>query len=429
MPVKTAAPDPDEPTPKRQPRKSRGRGRANGEGSIFPYRNSYAAYVWVTTPEGERKRRWVYGKSREEVHEKWLKLHQEARRGPVTTSSPTLENYLRQWLSEVVIPPAFAPMTCATYETLTRLYIMPGLGKKRLDKLTVRDVRTWLNQIRALCQCCAQGKDARRPEKQQRCCAVRRCCKQYASDRTIRDAWTVLRSALSNAVTEELISKNVAALVRVPLPRTRKNKPWSVDEARRFLESARTEGDPLYAAYVLILVLGLRRGEVLGLPWTAVDLNAAELNVSWQLQRVRGELLHRETKTEASDAALPLPDICVTALRVRQEQQERSKKAAGDDWRDSGLVLTTRYGTPFEPRNFNRSFSDRCRRAGVRLIKIHDTRHTCATLLAALDVHPRVAMRILRHAQITVTMEVYTEVSDEKTRRALKRLGKQLDRP
>lgn len=408
-------------------RKSRGRGRANGEGSIFPYRNGYAAYVWVTAPDGERKRQWVYGKTREEVHAKWLKLHEEARRGPVASKIPTLAEYLAYWLREVVRPPNFAPLTCATYETLTRLYILPGLGKKRLDKLTVRDVRAWLNSSRTICQCCAQGKDARRPENRQRCCAKGSCCKQYASERTIRDAWTVLRSALSNAVTEELISKNVAGLVKVSKPRTRKNKPWSVEEARLFLESARADGDPMYAAYVLVLILGLRKGEVLGLTWEAVNLDGGELDVAWQLQRVRRELLHRETKTEASDATLPLPGICVAALRLRHKRQEQSKSEAGGDWVETGLVFTTRLGTPVDPRSFNRSFDARCRKSGVRRIKVHDTRHTCATLLAALDVHPRVAMRILRHAQIDVTMEVYTEVSDEKTRRALKRLGKQFD--
>jgi len=85
-----------------------------------------------------------------------------------------------------------------------------------------------------------------------------------------------------------------------------------------------------------------------------------------------------------------------------------------------------RAGTPFEPRNLNRRFETRRAKAGVRRITVHDMRHTCATLLAALDVHPRVAMRILRHAQIDVTMNVYTEVSDAKTLKALKRLGKQL---
>lgn len=123
-----------------------------------------------------------------------------------------------------------------------RLYIEPHLGKKRLDKLTVRDIRTWLNRLRETCQCCARGKDAWRSEKKRRCCVRGQCCRQVASDRTIRDAWTVLRSALTNAVTEELIAKNVAALVRVSKGRKNKVKPWPVEEVRRFLESARNGG-------------------------------------------------------------------------------------------------------------------------------------------------------------------------------------------
>jgi len=109
-------------------------------------------------------------------------------------------------------------------------------------------------------------------ENQRRCCAKipAACCRRLASERTIRDAWTILRSALSNAVTEELIPRNVASLAHVPKPRRRKVKPWTVEEARRFLESAKRDNDPLYAAYVLILVLGLRKGEVVGLPWGAV---------------------------------------------------------------------------------------------------------------------------------------------------------------
>ena len=150
---------------------TRGRQRANGEGSIFPYRNGYAAYVWVTTPDGKRRRKWVYGKTRQDVHGKWLKLHDGARPGPVPASSPTLAQYMTYWLREVVVPPNYAPLTCATYETLTRLYVLPSLGSKRLDKLTLRDVRAWLNKLRDTCQCSAQGKDARRSGKQRRCCA------------------------------------------------------------------------------------------------------------------------------------------------------------------------------------------------------------------------------------------------------------------
>ena len=153
-----------------------------------------------------------------------------------------------------------------------------------------------------------------------------------------------------------------------------------------------------------------------------------ELDIGWQLQRVRRQLPHRETKTEASEATSPMPGICVTALRVREKDQAAVKVVAGASWVQSGLVFTTGAGTPFEPRNLNRRFETRCAKAGVRRITVHDMRHTCATPLAALDVHPRVAMRILRHAQIDVTMNVYTEVSDAKTLKALKRLGSSLAR-
>ena len=163
------------------------------------------------------------------------------------------------------------------------------------------------------------------------------------------------------------------------------------------------------------------------MPWDAVNLDGAELDVGWQLQRIRRELLHRETKTAASDATLPLPGICVTALRMRAKDQAVARATAGARWISSGFVFTTSVGTPFEPRNFNRRLDTRCTRAAVRQITVHHVRHTCATLLAALDVHPRVAMRILRHAQIDVTMNVYTKVSDAKTLQALKRLGRQLD--
>ncbi|MFJ6507348.1 tyrosine recombinase XerC [Streptomyces sp. NPDC091879] len=397
--------------------------RANGEGSIYPYKNGFAAYAWVDTPEGKRKRKYVYGKTRDEVHDKWIKLHTEAKEGPVATSTPTLAQYLVRWLREVV-EPDLKPKTAETYAMHVRLYIAPGLGAKRLDKLTVRDVRTWVNTLLNQCQCCAKGMDAKRDTP--RCCAAGECCERIPSRRTVQDARTVLRSALTNAMTEELISKNVAGLVKVRSARKVKRHPWSVEEARQFLEAASTARDPLYAAYVLILVLGFRRGEVLGLTWESVDLHAGEVTVQMQLQRIGRRLVHDETKTEASTATLPLPQICVTALQLRRKEQERARSAAGELWTDSDFVFTTRYGTPFDPRNFNRQFTDRSANAGVRRIRLHDTRHTCGSLLAALDVHPRVAMQILRHSKIAVTMEVYTHVPSESTRRALRKLGKHL---
>lgn len=407
----------------------RPRGRANGEGSIYPYKNGYAAYTWVTTPEGTRRRKYVYGKTREEVHGKWLKLQTAARVGAVATKSQTVGDYLRYWIAEVITElSGYAPQTVDRYDMHVRLYLIPGLGKHRLDRMSVRQVRAWLTELRTTCQCCAQGKDAKRPAEKRKCCAIGQCCKSLLSERTVHDVLMVLRAALANAVREEIITKNVAALVRVSKPRkSRKVKPWSTDEARKFLESARSADDTLYAAFVLILVLGLRRGEALGLAWERVNLDKSELFISEQLQRVNGRLLRRQTKTAASDSPLPLPGICVAALKLRKEQQDRERETNRGNWTENGLVFTTRFGKPVEPRNFNRSFETRVKKSGVRRINVHGTRKTCGTLLAALEVHPRVAMQILRHSRIAVTMEIYTDATTEATRDALRKLGDTLD--
>lgn len=303
--------------------------------------------------------------------------------------------------------PNLAPLTHATYESHVRHYTVPGIGGVCLDRLRVSDVQAWLNRLPLECQCCAQGKDARRAALGRgRCCALGKCCKSTPSLRTVKDVRGVLRSALSSAVREELVERNVAELVTAPRQRKRRVVPWSSEEARRFLESARAADDSMYAAYVLVLVLGLRKGEVLGLRWDAVDFDGGELVVDHQLQRVRRSLLYRETKTEASDASLPMPDIVSTALALRREQQEKRRAEAADAWQrvEDGpdLVFTGRFGTPIDPRTLNSRFTARCEAAGVRRLTVHDARRTCATLLVDLDVHPRVIMRVLRHADQAV---------------------------
>ncbi|MEW2186144.1 site-specific integrase [Streptomyces cellulosae] len=397
--------------------------RANGEGSIYPYKNGYAAYVWVTKPDGKRARKYAYGKTREEVHEKWLNLHAEAKRGPVATRHPTVGAFLSYWLDSVV-KPNLAPLSYVSYEGSVRLYIAPHLGSKRLDRLTVRDVREWVTKLSTVCQCCAQGKDAKREPRRRRCCAVGECCEAYPSRRVVQAARDALRAALTHAVAEELISKNVASLVKVPKPRRRRIKPWSVAEASQFLTEAAARDDHLFAAWVLVLCLGLRRGEVLGLTWKSVDFERGELYVDHQIQRAGRQILHRETKTEDSDDFLPLPALCLKALRMRRAQQIGDRKAAGELWQNShDLVFTTKYGTPIEPGNLTRMFALRARRAGLREIPLRNTRHTCSSLLVALKVHPKVAQRILRHSQIAMTMEVYAEASEEEVRAAIGKLS------
>lgn len=311
----------------------------------------------------------------------------------------------------------------------------------------MRDVQTWLNKLIKECQCCAQGKDAARPLENRRCCATGECCEAFLSKRSANDARDTLQNALNSAIREELITRNVADLVQVHSSRRRREKPWSVDEARQLLVWAKRDGDPMYAAYVLVLVLGFRRGEALGItedslvwdgwekPCTAHETaycpecfeeHDVELLVEEQVQRSGGKLYRREVKTESSEAPIPLPPIVANALVAALQRREQLRSEA-TEWESSNLVITTANGKPLEPRNFNRSFHARCRKAGVRRIKVHTTRKTCASLLVALDVHTRVAMQVLRHSQISVTMEIYAEVSSKESRAALKQLGRTLE--
>jgi integrase len=395
-------------------RRARGR-RSNRERPTAPYRNGDVARVPVTAPIGGG----VQGQA--DVRARGVR-HDQQFRPPACPAGapaniPTLARYLTDWLADTVRPNRDAA-TYAFYEVMARRYIIPALGGARLDQLQSRDVQAWLDQLATQCQCCVQGKDAARSPRRQRCCAIGECCGNYPGPRTIQAARNTLRAALNHAKAAQVVPRNVAAFTQVPSSSERDSHPiWTVKEASRFLDSARDDHDPLLAAYVLILVNGLTRGEVLGLTWPSIDLAARELETGWQLQRIRGELIHRQRARAGSpDGALPMPDICLAALRLHCEQQDVSRQRAGDRWQASHLVFTTRWGTPVEPRNFYRSFQTRCVKAGVPRIRIQDARRTCPDFLAALQVPPSVAARIVQHTQAAATAGICAE-ADEATGR------------
>ncbi|MCT2589501.1 site-specific integrase [Streptomyces sp. N2-109] len=396
--------------------------RANGEGSITRRKDGlFHGRAYVTTTSGIRKRVSVYGKTRDEVRVKITELQaQDAKGIPAPDTNAKVEEYLTYWLASVV-KLSRRPKTYQGYESVVRVHLVPGLGKKKIRTLRAAEVRAWLGRVAAECQCCKHGRDKARAEPE--CCAVGECCRSVLSRRMVQSIHAVLRNALQNAVREELIARNVAQLVQVPTPTYDTGKGLSVGQARLLLRYA--EEDRFHALYVLALVMGMRRGELLGLLWESVDLERGTLMVERSLQRVNGQLTLVRPKTRSSVRTVPLPPLVVQALTDHRERQAQERVAAGERWREKGLVFTSRVGTPLEPDNLRRSWYPLRKRLGLA-IRFHDLRHSCVTLLLDLGVPPHIVQQIAGHSGIEVTMTVYAHASLEEMRKGLNRLGDSL---
>lgn len=151
------------------------------------------------------------------------------------------------------------------------------------------------------------------------------------------------------------------------------------------------------------------------------------------MQREKGiGLVLKDLKTESSQAALPLPEFCARALEERRYLQDLERRIVGDKWQqapDADVIFSERHGGLIEPGGFSRSFTALAKRSGVRRITVRLARHTCGTLLAFLKVHPKVAQTILRHSQISMTMDVYTHVVGSDQREATDLLAELLEDP
>jgi integrase len=174
---------------------------------------------------------------------------------------------------------------------------------------------------------------------------------------------------------------------------------------------------------VLLLLYGLRRGEVLGLRWS--DIDGDTIHIRQQVQRIKGQLHYGPVKTRAGSRDLPL-GLAAQALTDRREAQQRDRERLGSAWAEAGLIFTTRTGLGVEPRNLVRSFARICDDNGIRRIRVHVLRHTTASLLKKLAVPPKDAQVILGHAHISTTQQIYTHVDDAAKRDAITRLNKLL---
>lgn len=168
--------------------------------------------------------------------------------------------------------------------------------------------------------------------------------------------------------------------------------------------------DRFEALLTVAIAVGLRRGEALGLKWSDIDLDTAVLRVRRALVYVDGDLRFVDPKTSRSRRTIPLPAVSVQALKEHRRRQAAERLTAGPAWHDQDLVFASATGGPMDPNNFGRYFRALCDRAGIGRVRVHDLRHTCASLLLAQNFHPRVVMETLGHSGIAITMDTYSHV-------------------
>ncbi|MFJ1644915.1 tyrosine-type recombinase/integrase [Streptomyces sp. NPDC088258] len=382
--------------------------RANGDGTVYQRKDSrWEAAGYVLAPGNTRKRIRVYGTTRKEALAKLTEKIAASNRGlPIPSAQGSVAAYLTYWLENVAVH-QLRENTYTRYTAVARLYLIPGLGRKKLARLTAKDVRTWLNQLRTTCQCCTRGLDTARD--QPICCAAGNCCSKRLSPLPLAYVHSVLKSALEHAVREEEIPRNVARNVRTGTPRPRRFEPLTADEARNFL--AATSGHRLQPLFELALHTGLRKGELLGLRWEDLDLADGTASIRRTLQRTNSSgLTALPTKTKSSERRIALPTPCLHSLTQHRDRQRKERETAGTEWKDSGYVFTSPDGAPIEGSTLTRHFNTLLRRAVLRRIRFHDLRHSAATLLLEQGVELVVIKELLGHAHIGVTATVYAHV-------------------
>ncbi|MFC2153117.1 tyrosine-type recombinase/integrase [Actinomycetota bacterium] len=361
------------------------RTRGSGEGSIYRRKDGRWAASLSLGYEGTRRvRKTYYGKTRAEVADKLNRAISDQRNGlPLADERQTLEAYLAWWVA-TALPGRVRPSTRSSYESNIRLHILPTIGQLAVARVRAMDVQHLINLK----------------------------LEEGLSPRTVQYIHAILRRALSDAEKWGAVPRNVAKLVDPPKVSARTAaKPLSVAEARSLLEAATNHR--LYALYAVALACGLRRGEALALRWTDVDLERRMLTVARTVGRIDGKLTFSEPKSHRSNRTIVLPDICGRALQAHRAHQAKERLAARRTWTETDLVFPSTVGTVIEPRNLTRQFHSLCEEAGIGRRRFHDLRHTCATLLLAQGVSPRVAMEILGHSRISTTMEIYSHVGIE----------------
>jgi integrase len=375
------------------------RKRGPNEGSVFQRADGrWEARISLGWANGKRVRRSFYGNTMAEVNAFLLKARADHASGlPVKPEAQTVSQFLARWLRDAAAPSVRA-LTLEQYEQHVRLYLVPAFGQRPLQKLYPPDVQ------RFIAERIAAG----------------------LSPRTVRISLFVLSRALAQAVKWNLIARNPIDAVDLPKADRPPVKTFSEQQARALV--ATVKGDAAEPAYLLALLCGLRRGELLALKWEDLDLDAATLAVHRALERIGTRLEFVEPKSPSGRRILPVSQPVLKALKAHRARQSATRLALGPAYEDHGLIFPNGIGRPLEPRAFNRQFKSALARAGLpSRLRLHDCRHFAATAMIADGADVRTVAGLLGHADPSLTVRTYAHMVPEAARRAAERMGALMD--
>lgn len=295
----------------------------------------------------------------------------------------TVAEYLERWLDHART--RVRPRTWVRYESLVRVHVVPLIGTKRLSKVRATDLQAVLDHM----------------------------TKGGQSARSVVQCHRVVSAALRQAQRWQIIAVNPAAAVQPPKPeRPALTIPTPADMAAVV---AGARGTDYEAPFTVAVATGLRRGELVGLRWRDVDLDAARVRVTGTLQRYAlpgggVQLLLSEPKTQRARREVALPPFAVDCLRRQRAAQAQRRLQLGAAWQDQGYVFDAGDGRPIDPDILSSAFRRVCAAAGLKGVRFHDLRHGYATTLLTEGVHPKIASEALGHSTVAFTLDTYSHV-------------------
>jgi integrase len=366
------------------------------------YKDSYTIVLNLgrDPATGKRKQQWVTVKGTKKDAEKKLAelLHQLDTGTLMKPGRTTLGEFLRRWLTEYV-QTNLAPRTAEGYETIVERHLIPDMGRLALTQLRPEHITHYYTK--KLITGRYDGKGALNP-------------------RTVRHHHMVLHKALECAVRWGLLSRNPVDAVIPPRAHKAEWNTLSEDDIQTVLNVA--ANTPYYALFYLALFTGMRRSELLALRWSDVDLLLCQVYVNRTLHHLRnGDIVFRPPKSVRSRRVIALPPSVVLVLKEHREKQKLDRHMLGVPLKDDDLVFCNYSGKPLLPGTVSHAWTKLVAKIGLNGVRLHDTRHSHASIMLKAGTHPKIVQERLGHASIQTTLDTYSHVAPGLQEAAAKR--------